>query len=127
MGHSDWSAKNMRMGPAEIAVLYDWDSVFLDLEAFVVGSAAAHFPVTWELDVPETPSVGEAAAFVREYQEARGAPFARSELAEVAAAATYARAYKARCEHALDPEGARWRGSSRERLERDGPFRFDRA
>src|SRR5919202_1339152 len=96
VGHRDWSAKNMRMGPGGIAVLYDWDAVSLDREAFVAGSAAADFPVTWE-------------------------------LAEVAAAATYARAYKARCEHALDPGGARWRGSSREGLERDGPFRFDRA
>ena len=69
----------------------------------------------------------EVVAFVREYEEARGAPFTRSELAEVAAAATYARAYKARCEHAIDRGGTRWRGSSRERLERDGPFRFDRA
>jgi hypothetical protein len=77
--------------------------------------------------VPETPSVHAVAAFVREYEEARGAPFTRSKLAEVAAAATYARAYKARCEHAIDLEGARWRGSSRERLERDEPFRFDRA
>ena len=127
VGHSDWSAKNMRMGSGGIAALYDWDSVFLDREAFVVGSAAAHFPVTWELDVPETPSIREVVAFVREYEEARGAPFTRSELAEVAAAATYARAYKARCEHAIDRGGTRWRGSSRERLERDGPFRFDRA
>ena len=127
VGHRDWSAKNMRTGPGGIAVLYDWDAVSLDREAFVVGSAAAHFPVTWELDVPETPSVREVVAFVREYEEARGAPFIPSELAEVAAAATYARAYKARCEHAIDPGGARWRGSSREGLERDGPFRFDRA
>jgi hypothetical protein len=127
VGHRDWSAKNMRMGPGGIAALYDWDAVSLDREAFVAGSAAAHFPVTWELDVPETPSVGEVAAFVREYEEARGAPFTRPELAEVAAAATYARAYKARCEHAIDLGGARWRGSSREGLERDGPFRFDRA
>ena len=127
VGHRDWSAKNMRTGPGGIAVLYDWDAVSLDREAFVAGSAAADFPVTWELDVPETPSVREVVAFVREYEEARGAPFTRSELAEVAAAATYARAYKARCEHAIDPGGARWRGSSREGLERDGPFRFDRA
>src|SRR4051794_35162965 len=35
VGHRDWSAKNMRMGPGGIAVLYDWDSVFLDREAFV--------------------------------------------------------------------------------------------
>ena len=126
VGHRDWSAKNMRTGPGGIAVLYDWDAVSLDREAFVLGSAAAHFPVTWELDVPETPSAGEVAAFVREYEEARGAPFTRPELAEVAAAATYARAYTARCEHALDPGGARWRGSSRERLRLDGPFRPDR-
>jgi hypothetical protein len=127
VGHGDWSAKNMRMGRSGIAVLYDWDSVFLDREAFVVGSAAAHFPVTWELDVPETPSVCEVVAFVREYEEARGTPFTRSELAEIAAAATYARAYKARCEHAIDLEAARWRGSSREGLKRDGPFQFNRA
>ena len=80
VGHSDWSAKNMRMGSGGIAVLYDWDSVFLDREAFVVGSAAAHFPVTWELDVPETPSAREVVAFVREYEEARGAQFTSSEL-----------------------------------------------
>src|SRR5262249_34320393 len=52
VGHLDWSAKNMRMGPQGIAVVYDWDAVFLDRETFVVGAAAAHFPMTWELDVP---------------------------------------------------------------------------
>jgi hypothetical protein len=46
VGHHDWSAKNMRMGPGGIAVLYDWDAVFLDREPFVLGSAAAHFPVS---------------------------------------------------------------------------------
>ena len=114
----------MRMGADEIAVLYDWDAVFLDREAFVVGSAAAHFPVTWELEVPETPTPSEVVAFVREYEQARGAAFTRSELIEVEAAATYARAYKARCEHAIDLEGVRWRGSSRESLRDNGPFRF---
>jgi hypothetical protein len=46
----------------------------------------------------------------------------RAEIAEVEAAATYARAYKARCEHALDAQGMRWQGSSRESLKRNGPF-----
>jgi hypothetical protein len=32
VGHHDWSAKNMRMGPDGIAVVYDWDAVFLDRE-----------------------------------------------------------------------------------------------
>ncbi len=90
VGHHDWSAKNMRMGPSEVAVVYDWDAVFLDYETFILGSAAAHFPLTWELDVPETPTAEEVAAFVRDYEQARGAEFTGSELAEIAAGATYA-------------------------------------
>ncbi len=117
----------MRMNPNGIAVLYDWDSVFLDRETFILGSAAVHFPVTWELDVPETPGISEVVAFVRDYQQARGKPFTRSELREVEAGATYARAYKARCEHAIDPGATRWRDSSRESLKRNGPLCFDRA
>jgi hypothetical protein len=124
VGHHDWSAKNMRMGPTGIAVLYDWDSVFLDREAFVVGSAAAHFPVTWELDVRETPSVDEVASFICEYERARGVEFSHQEMLELEAGATFARAYKARCEHAVDLEGMRWQGSSREGLKQDGPYRF---
>ena len=127
VGHHDWNAKNMRMGPDGVAALYDWNAVFLDREAFVLGSAAAHFPVTWELDVPETPEVEEVAAFVRECEQARSTPFTCSELADVEVGATYARAYTARCEHAIDSGAARWHGSSRESLWDNGPFRFDQA
>jgi hypothetical protein len=76
--------------------------------------------------VPETPALGEVVAFVREYEQARGTSFTQTELAQVEAGATYARAYKARCEHAIDPKSSCWRGSSRESLEANGPFRFDR-
>jgi hypothetical protein len=100
--------------------------VFIDREAFELGSAAALFPVTWELPVPETPSLDDVWAFVREYEQARGSNLTASELAETAAAATYARAYKARCEHALDPSAVHWRGSSRESLKSHGPFSFIR-
>jgi hypothetical protein len=124
VGHHDWSAKNMRMGADGIAVVYDWDAVFPDREAFVLGSAAAHFPVTWELSVPETPTIEEVRAFEREYEQERGTPLTSRELAEAAASATYARAYKARCEHALDPRAAHWGGSSRESLKINGPFSF---
>jgi hypothetical protein len=122
VGHHDWSAKNMRMGAAEIAVVYDWDAVFIDRETFIVGSAAAHFPVTWELPVPATPTPEESAAFVHAYEAARGRPFSDAERAEVAASMTYARAYTARCEHALDPQRAGWPGSSRQALERLAPY-----
>jgi len=124
VGHLDWSAKNMRMGPQGIAVVYDWDAVFLDRETFVVGAAAAHFPMTWELDVPGIPDAREVMAFVQEYEEARGQAFRDTELEEVAASATYARAYAARCEHAGDPGGDGWNGSSRQSLKDHGPFRF---
>lgn len=49
VGHHGWSAKHMRVVLGEMAVLYDCDAVFLDRETFILGSAAAHFPVTWEL------------------------------------------------------------------------------
>ena len=124
VGHLDWSAKNMRMGPQGIAVVYDWDAVFLDRETFVLGAAAAHFPVTWELDVPGVPDAREVLAFVQEYAEARGQSFSHSELEEVAVSATYARAYTARCEHAGDPGGTRWNGSARQSLKDHGPFHF---
>jgi hypothetical protein len=124
LGHHDWSAKNMRVHMGEIAVVYDWDSVFLDREAFIVGSAAAHFPLTWELDVPEIPTACDVSAFVSEYEEARDTPFSLSELTEIEAAATYARAYKARCEHAIDPDSMNWSASSRENLHANGPLRL---
>lgn len=124
VGHLDWSAKNMRMGPESIAVVYDWDAVFLDCETFVLGAAAAHFPMTWELDVSGVPDAREVMAFVQEYEEARGQAFTDTELEEVAASATYARAYTARCEHAGDPGAAGWNGSSRQSLKDHGPFRF---
>jgi hypothetical protein len=122
VGHHDWSAKNMRMGENEIVVVYDWDAVFVDRETFIVGSAAAHFPMTWELPVAETPTPEESAAFVHAYEAARGRSFTDGERAEVAASMTYARAYKARCEHAGDPQRLGWRGSSRDALERLGPY-----
>ena len=122
VGHHDWSAKNMRMGETEIAVVYDWDAVFRDRETAFVGSAAAHFPVTWELPVPQTPTRQEMSAFLEAYRTARGSPFTSQERHEIAAYATYSRAYKARCEHCLDQAKQRWIGSSREALALHGPY-----
>ena len=125
-GHRDWSAKNMRMGARGIAVLYDWDAVFLDRETLLVGLAAATFPVSWELGDPIIPAAGEVAGFVRDYEDARGIAFTAAELGEVAAAVTYIRAYTARCEHAVDGTGAHWRGSLRELLRNEGACSLDR-
>jgi hypothetical protein len=64
------------------------------------------------------------AAFVEDYTQARGTALSRLELIETAAGATYARTYKARCEHSLDPKGMNWQGSSREHLRNNGPVDF---
>ena len=90
-------------------------AVFLDREAFVLGSAAAHFPVTWELPVPETPTMEQVAAFIEDYVRARGTALSRSERADRFGV-------RAASSNDGDPEGASWRGSSREELRNNGQF-----
>jgi hypothetical protein len=118
VGHHDWSAKNMRMDEDRLAVLYDWDAVFINRETFVLGGAAAHFPTTWELPVPKNPTPAEMSSFVRAYEKERGRSFSRREQAEIVASINYVRAYTVRCEHALDTGGKNWPGSTREVLSR---------
>jgi hypothetical protein len=97
--------------------VYDWDSVAVDLEPILVGEAARSFTATWYLDVPIMPSPEEAAAFVREYEQARGRAFAPAARETLRAAALYATAYTARCEHARDPRAGDFPpGSAREAL-----------
>ncbi len=100
LGHSDWSVKNMRFLKGKIGAVYDWDSLRVDREAHLVGSAAAHFTATWYLDVDKAPSAQEADAFVEEYEVARGRPFSSEDRTAARAAIVYAMAFTALCEHA---------------------------
>lgn len=112
LGHLDWSAKNMRMNDAVVAVVYDWDAVHLAPESFVVGAAAASFPTTWDLPVPPIPSRVQSAGFVAAYEQARGHAFTAGEREQIAASLAYSHAYTARCDHSVDPAGAKERWSS---------------
>lgn len=112
LGHLDWSAKNMRMEGLSLAVVYDWDSIFVADEADVVGSAAATFPITWELVVPTTPTIEQTLAFVAAYESVRERPFSLDERNRVLASASYSQCYTARCDHAVDPDRARSRWES---------------
>lgn len=101
VGHGDWSSKHFRFDGSEVRVVYDWDSLALVPEAFLVGTAAAHFtsePPAWR-----APARGESDAFVAEYERARRTPFSPGERAAIRAAIVFATAYTSRCEHALDP------------------------
>jgi hypothetical protein len=108
LGHADWSAKHFRYLPLRppsqrIAVVYDWDSLRYGTEVEIVAGAAASFTVTWYVaGCDALPTVGDSLAFVADYEAARGAPFSTDERRALVAAARYATAYTARCEHSLD-------------------------
>jgi hypothetical protein len=116
VGHLDWSMKNLRLTDTRVCMVYDWDSLRVEDECIIVGAAAVHFLVTWDIPVVLTPTPAECLAFVQAYERARGQPFSHDQHRRIAAAGTYAMAYTARCEHALDPTGARIAGSFREIL-----------
>lgn len=122
VAHTDISGANMRFdGPADaprVSALYDADSFALVDEMRLLAGAATHFTYlpseadgTWAWPTRE-----DARAFVADYCEARGAPLTAAERARLDACATYALAYTARCEHGMDPGGAKLAGSLREAL-----------
>jgi hypothetical protein len=96
--HCDFSCANVIVAGGRVAAIYDVDSVAIVDEPRIVASAAVHYTYTsvapwlW-------PSREQACAFVAAYEAGRGAPFDRGERARLDAAAIYALAYTARCEH----------------------------
>jgi Phosphotransferase enzyme family len=101
IGHHDWTVKHVRFDGLRPTVVYDWDSTSADLEPVFVGGAAATFTYTEHLPVALWPTVGEAQAFLDDYEQARGRPFTAGERGTARAAAVYSRAYSTRCVHAL--------------------------
>ena len=117
VAHSDWSVKDFRFRDGRITAIYDWDSLVVDREPTIVGQAATHFTMTWRMPVRVAPTPAETAAFLSDYEEARGRHFSAAERNAIDAAATYAVGYTARCEHALDPAASEYPpGSARELL-----------
>ncbi len=118
--HTDWTVRNLRFDGERLHVVFDWDSIGRDVEARVVGTAAATFP-TGGLEAGTGPSTpAEAGAFVADYDTARGSPVAPRARESIGAAALYAMAYGARCEHAVDRSGSRAGGSYRQMLREHG-------
>ena len=99
VGHLDWAAKHVRFDDdLRPTAVYDWDSVAVDREPDVVGTAAASFTYTEEVPVDSKwPSPEEALAFVSDYEDARDVPFDEAERRAVHGAAVYLAAYGARC------------------------------
>lgn len=121
LGHDDWSVKHFRFRDGEVSAIYDWDSLAVELEPVIVGEAARGFTFTWRIPVRLAPSLAESQAFVSEYETARGAPFTAAERETAGAAAVYALAYIARCEHCL---GSRAPGNALDALATHGEKLF---
>jgi hypothetical protein len=120
VGHVDWSAKHFRFEGSNVRVVYDWDSVARVPEPVLVGEAARSFTASWDPPArPLMPTPEEARAFVAEYEAARGRSFDAAERRTLGAAAVYALAYGARCEHA-GATSAPEPGSQRDTLRRHG-------
>ncbi len=98
IAHGDWRIDNVRVVDGSLAAIYDWDSVGLLAETTAVAAAATTFTVDWDQPMgARFPSGDEVAAFVADYEAARGTPFDHNAL-RVAMISTLA--YGARCEHA---------------------------
>jgi hypothetical protein len=98
--HLDWGVKNARFRAGRVCAVYDWDSLAAGSEAEMVGRASAEFPTQWERPGRRTPTPEESAAFVAEYEQARGWAFTAEERAVSDAAADYLVAQVARQEGA---------------------------
>jgi hypothetical protein len=101
-GHTDWSARNIRVTGHRLEAVYDWDSVALVPESTTVGQAAATWKVTSEPDAWEFPTLDEITGFLCDYEAAAERRLTDVQWRSAGAAAAYLLAYVSRCEHALD-------------------------
>jgi hypothetical protein len=101
IAHGDWTANHFRFEGLRPTVIYDWNSLGSDHETTYAGTAAASFTYTEQLPVAPWPTVAEATAFLDDFERARGSPFDAEERRATHAAAVYACAYAARCNHAV--------------------------
>ncbi len=98
LAHNDWTDQHFRYRGNAVSVIYDWDSLRIIDELWLVGGAAVSFA---RGAARGTVTPEEAAAFVEEYQRARGVRFGLEELRCLSAFATYTMAHIARIEHLL--------------------------
>jgi hypothetical protein len=99
VGHGDWRVEHVRVSGGKLSAVYDWDSLRIESEAAIVGSAAHAFTANWEVTQQQLPSFAEALWFIDEYESHRGAPFSADDHRLARASLVYTMAYSARCAH----------------------------
>ena len=113
VAHGDWSARNIRLGPAGLVCAYDWESLQYGPESKALGVAAATWRSLGEPNEPLAPSAPEIQRYIDLYERARRRPLSENQRRSACAAAVFALAYTARCEHALHPGTREGRASGR--------------
>jgi len=103
--HSDWSARNVRLGRHGVSAVFDLDSLALMLDAVAAGQAAVTWSTTMEAGEPALANPDEIGRFLDVYQTVRGYRFRRSQMHAAWGGALGVLAYTARCEHALRRPG----------------------
>jgi hypothetical protein len=102
-GHADWRAEHLRFRGDELSATWDWDSLSMAPEPVVAGGVAHAFVADFGVDgLRCTPTIGEALAFIADYECGRGEVFSPEDAAVAHAALVWHAAYSARCEHADD-------------------------
>jgi hypothetical protein len=99
IGYLDWRVGNVGFNGTKMTAIYDWDSIGLASEAFLVGSAAATFSSDWSKPGGSLPNLEEMRGFIADYGRARGKDFDEGELEVADAANLLLVAYGARCQH----------------------------
>jgi hypothetical protein len=118
--HTDWSARNVRIDNGAVVAAYDWDSLAETTESIAVGQAAATWRSTGEPDDPIAPGPDDVQAYLSAYEVAAGRSFTGEQRQAGMAAALWALAYTARCEHALEAVTGRRVDRARARLADEG-------
>lgn len=103
LGHADWYAGNTAVVDGVLVGTFDWELV-ADTEAVLAGFAASCFASSptggGGLSSPD-----EVAAFLQDYEQARGRPLAERERRAAAGAAAWILAFNARWQVALIVHG----------------------
>lgn len=97
IGHCDWYAGNLRWSGNNLLVAHDWDSVFVDSEAAVVGFAAAVYPTT---DPGGEATLEETEQFIRSYVDVSDHALTLKDVECAWAAGVWLRAFDSRKQHA---------------------------
>jgi hypothetical protein len=100
VAHTDWSARNIRLGVGGVRAIYDLDSLAVVPLPAALGTAAVTWRSTGEAGDNAAPGLDEIETWLDCYPEV----LSPRDRQLVVANALYTLAYSSRCEHAIDPD-----------------------